>query len=85
MDIIDYRFVVAAKVHTAKEHNFLVVRDEAVAPARARDVAIHGYGNPAVRLDVEDVKVVEGHVFDDWEHIFVSAAENHELTFKESG
>ena len=84
MDVEKDRFTVWTEVHSAKEHNFLIVCHESMAPARPGDVPVHSYCSPLIGSDVVDVKIVESHVFYSREDSVISTTKDDKLVLEES-
>jgi len=85
MDVVKDGLAVAGEVHAAEEHQFRLVGNEAVAPARSRYITKHRYSGPAVVFAIINVQVVQRHVFDNREDGIIAATKDDELVLEESG
>ena len=48
MDVIKDGLAVGVEAHASKEHDFVLISDQFMAPARRGSVPIHGYRAPSV-------------------------------------
>ena len=84
MNIEKNRFAVWTEVHSAEEHNFLVVCHKSVAPARPRDVTVHSYCSPLIGSNVVDVEIVKSHIFYSREDSIIPTTKDDKLVLEES-
>ena len=82
MDVIQYRLTICAQVHASKQDNFVVVRNNPVAPPGTWYIAIDRDSSPSIQLTVIDMQIVESHILDHRKYAIVPACIDHQLVFE---